>query len=287
MSARLVGEEIGDRRRGARSSGSTSAALPSRPTDSGTPLGLGRSRACAQRLVQILASPRRGTLVSIRRSMRSAVDLDGEDHAVVHRRRERLRAAHAAQSGRHDQPAAQRCRRSAGAPLRRTSRRCPGGCPGCRCRSTTRRSSGRTSSSPCGRARRSGPRSPTPAPAWSWRSAPAARRRGSGRPRPACPTEPAASRRSRARAASRRWRRSTPSCAPPCRCRRRRRGPRAARPPRDRDCSSASGAPPRVCHDLQEISVPRGARMRAVLHRCLLQGAAAGGGRGREALPTR
>ena len=44
-------------------------------------------------------------------------------------------------------------RRSAGGPARRTSRTCPGGCPGCRCRSTTRRSSGRTSSGRPARAR--------------------------------------------------------------------------------------------------------------------------------------
>ena len=41
------------------------------------------------------------------------------------------------------------------------SRRCPAGCPGCRCRSTSRRSSGRTSSGPAPRAGGTRPRSPT------------------------------------------------------------------------------------------------------------------------------
>ncbi len=45
------------------------------------------------------------------------------------------------------------CRRNAAARLRRTFRTCPARCPGCRCRSTSRPSSGRTSSGPCGRAR--------------------------------------------------------------------------------------------------------------------------------------
>ena len=58
-------------------------------------------------------------------------------------------------------------------------------------------------------------------------------------------TARAASRRPRGRAACGRWRRTPPSCAPPCRCRRRRRGPRGARRCRGRGCSSASAAAPR------------------------------------------
>ena len=47
------------------------------------------------------------------------------------------------------------------------------------------------------------------------------------------------------RAGCGRWRRTPPSCARPCRCRRRRRGPRGARRCRGRGCSSASAAAPR------------------------------------------
>ena len=46
-------------------------------------------------------------------------------------------------------------------------------------------------------------------------------------------------------AACARGRRTPPSCARPCRCRRRRRGPRGARRSRGRGCSSASAAAPR------------------------------------------
>ena len=72
------------------------------------------------------------------------IDLDHQGHALVHRHRQRLRAAHAAQTGGQHQLAAQRCASRAGGPARRASRTCPAGCPGCRCRSTSRPSSGRT-----------------------------------------------------------------------------------------------------------------------------------------------
>ena len=45
--------------------------------------------------------------------MRAAVDLDAEDDAAVHRRGQRLRAAHAAEAGGDDQRAREACRRSA------------------------------------------------------------------------------------------------------------------------------------------------------------------------------
>ena len=51
---------------------------------------------------------------------------------------ERLRAAHAAEPGGEDRPPARgRASRSASPPRRRTSGTCPGGCPACRCRSTS------------------------------------------------------------------------------------------------------------------------------------------------------
>ena len=86
-------------------------------------------------------------------------------------------------SGRSGRPAS---RRSAAGPARRTSRTCPGGSPGSRCRSRTRRSSGRTSSGPRARARGRPPRSTSGRRGSSSRSGPAAPIRASGRPRRAC-----------------------------------------------------------------------------------------------------
>ena len=56
-------------------------------------------------------------------------------------------------------------------------------------------------------------------------------------------------------------RRTPPSCGRPCRCRRRRRGPRDARRPPGRGCSSASAAAPRSATDRAVRSVPRAAWM--------------------------
>ena len=114
------------------------------------------------------------------------VALDADHDAVVHGDGERLGAAHAAEPGGQRDRAGQRaaeptCRRP-----RRTSRRCPAGCPGCRCRSTSRRSSGRTSSARGPRAGGTPPSWPSRRPGWSWRSAPAAPTRGCASRRPAC-----------------------------------------------------------------------------------------------------
>ena len=65
---------------------------------------------------------------------------------VVHRDGERLRAAHAAAAAGEGERAGQGAAERASRRPRRRSRRCPGRCPGCRCRSTSRPSSGRTSS---------------------------------------------------------------------------------------------------------------------------------------------
>ena len=172
------------------------------------------------------------------------VDLDRDADAVVHRDRQRLGPAHAAEARGERHASRGECRRSAGGPPRRTSRTCPGGSPGCRCRSTSRRSSGRTSSGPCARGRGSRPTSPIGRRGSSSRSAPAARTGGSAARRPACRTGPAASRRRRAVGARRRSRRTPPTTAPPGRCRRTRRGCRDPRRPRGRGCSSACGGPP-------------------------------------------
>ena len=124
--------------------------------------------------------------MSSRRRARASIDLDGQADALVHGHRERLGAAHPAEPGGQRDRARGACRRSAGAPPRRTSRTCPAGCPGSRCRSRSRRSSGRTSSGPAARAPGSAPRSPTCRRGSSWRSARAAPTRGSAARRPAC-----------------------------------------------------------------------------------------------------
>ena len=82
------------------------------------------------------------------------VDLDAERHAAVHRHRQRLGAAHAAEPGGDGDRARRASRRSGGGRSPRSTRRCPGGSPGCRCRSRSRRSSARTSSGPSSSSRR-------------------------------------------------------------------------------------------------------------------------------------
>ena len=100
-----------------------------------------RASAVVESSAPLVDVPRRQPALDARR-----VDLDDERDAAVHRDGERLGAAHAAETGGHDEPAGQACRRNGGAPARRASRRCPAGCPACRCRSSCRPSSGRTSS---------------------------------------------------------------------------------------------------------------------------------------------
>ena len=87
------------------------------------------------------------------------VDVDDEHRAAVEGHGQGLRAAHAAASARQRESSGEvfrpECpipasrspssRDRAIGPPRRTSRTCPAGCPGCRCRSTSRLSSGRTS----------------------------------------------------------------------------------------------------------------------------------------------
>ena len=218
------------------SSGRTSAALPMSATD--RPM---RSRAPAvdhgERLVE-----RVGQLVDVARRRGGAGRAPRRPRrtrhgALVHRDRERLRAAHAAEAGGERGAFRPACRRSAGARPRRRSRTCPGGSPACRCRSTSRRSSGRTSSGPS----RSSSRKCSQVAQCGTRLELAMRTRGAsawcGRRRPACRTGRAASRRSRGAGARRRSRRRPPRSAPPGPCRRRRRGRRGPRPPRGRGCS--------------------------------------------------
>ena len=122
------------------------------------------------------------------------VHLRDERVGAVHRRRERLRAAHAAEARRHDEAAREIAAEVPAPPPRRTSRRSPARSPGCRCRSRSRPSSGRTSSGPGPRGGGTRRPSPTPARASSSRSGPAARPRASRRRRRPCPTGRASSR---------------------------------------------------------------------------------------------
>ena len=199
--------------------------------------------------------------------MRCPVHLDGEQHAPVHRRGERLRAAHPAEAGGEHEPAGER---AAEVLARRLGEGLVGALqdalgadvdPGARGHLAVHHQALALElvevlpGGPGGhqvRVRDQHAR---------------ARPRGCGRRRPACPTAPAASRRRRARAARARSRRSTPSCAPPCRCRRRRPGPAGARPPRGRGCSSACAAPLPAASRCRRACVPRGARTDASLAR--------------------
>ena len=76
------------------------------------------------------------------------VAVHADRHALVHRHRQRLRAAHAADACGEGDGAGQGVRRTSSSRPHRRSRRCPAGCPACRCRSTSPPSSARTSSGP-------------------------------------------------------------------------------------------------------------------------------------------
>ena len=147
------------------------------------------------------------------------------------------------------------------APRRRTSRRCPAGCPACRCRSSE------------------------PAVIWPYMVRPRRSRRAEllpGRPvadqvgvgdqharRPLVGAEDA-DRLARLheqrlvvlerRAACARSRRSRPSCGPPCPCRRRRPARRGARRPRGRGCSCSMRSAASCGQPFAVRVVPRGAR---------------------------
>ena len=242
----------------AAQAGSISAALPTSAMEIASP-GRGRGAGPGQRLGRIVRQPI--DVADLEPPARPRlVDLDREADALVHRDRQRLGAAHAAEPGGQRDASRGACRRSAGGPPPRRSRTCPGGCPASRCRSRTRRSSGRTSSGRPARARGRPPRSPTCRRGSSWRSVRAAPIRGSAPRRPACRSGPGGSRRRRGAAARGRSRRRRPSCVRPGRSRRRRRGGPGPRRPPGRGCSSASAARLPAAHPRQVSSGPRGAR---------------------------
>ena len=233
---RLVGDDV-DRRAAVEQFGEHLGGV-AQQADRQRPLGISCFDGELQRLVDGVGAGVEVALFDAALDAAGiAVHTDGD--ALVHRDGQRLRAAHAAQPGGQRDGAGQRAVEASCARRRRTSRTCPAGCPGFRCRSTSRRSSARTSSTRPPRARGTSPNSPSRQPDSSWRSGPGATTRGCGRPRPACRTAPAWSRRPRGSAAWRRWRRTPPSFGPRGRCRRRPPGPRGARRPRGRGCSSA------------------------------------------------
>ena len=180
----------------------------------------------------------------MRRWTRCGVDVDAQRHAVVHRDRQRLGAAHAAEAGgqrdRAGECAAEAAAGDLGEALVRALE------DALRADVDPRAGRHLAVHRQARRPRGGGTRSSSPSRArgWSWRSAPGAPTRGCGTRRPACRTARASSRRRRACAACAPWRRTPPTTGPPGRCRRRRRGRRDARRPRDRGCSGASGRRP-------------------------------------------
>ncbi len=167
------------------SSGSTAAQLPTSPTDTASPAAFARRhRSTASSSESASSSRYRVCHPPPQPPLR---DVHDQAHPAVERHRQRLRATHAAAPAGDGQRAAQRSRRTACPRRPRTSRRCPAGSPGCRCRSTTRRSSARTSSARAAPAGGTPARSPSRRRGSSWRSAPAAPTRASAAPRPGRP----------------------------------------------------------------------------------------------------
>ncbi len=175
---------------------------------------------------------------SVRHSTASMLD-------ARHRRRERLRAAHAAQARRQYPFAGERAAEMAAAHL---GEGFVGPLDDALAADVDPGAGGHLpvhGEALCGRARESAPRWPSAAPDWNWRSARAARPRGSGTRRPVCRIAPARFRPRSGASASRRCGRSSSNRARRDRCRRRRRVRRDSRRLPDRDCSSACAAAPR------------------------------------------
>ena len=132
-------------------SGRTSAALPTRPTE---------RRASLLRLLQqgcnsLIEVAGHAVAIAAVDSLLDAlrIDIDAEEARAGHGRGQWLRAAHAAHAAGDDQLALQAAAKMLARRPRQRSRTCPARCPGCRCKSRSRPSSGRTSSGPCAPAR--------------------------------------------------------------------------------------------------------------------------------------
>ena len=172
VGAGLVGDDVGLEAARRAAPAKTSAALPTSPTLSGR-LPSRAARHAGHRVVEVV-----GHLVEVARLDPALdavpVDLDAQRHAVVHRHRQRLRAAHAAEpGGQRDRPG-QRAAVAAPGDLGEALVRALDDALACRCRSTSPRSSARTSSARAPRGGGTRPRSPSRARGWSWRSARAA-----------------------------------------------------------------------------------------------------------------
>ena len=140
----LVGHEVEVRRRGGRSRRTRRrrfrGSRPTRPARRRRGAAPGRARRRGRPRPRRGSASRGGARSGAGRPRRSGWRRPAE------RRGQRLRAAHPAEPGRED-GAARPGRASPSGSRRppRTSGRCPGGSPGCRCRSTTPPSSARTS----------------------------------------------------------------------------------------------------------------------------------------------
>ena len=240
----LVGDDV-DRRIAASSSRHHLGGVAEQP-DRQRALGVPGLDGQPQSVVDDRRPWCRGSACSMRRSMRVSVAVHADRHTVVHGDGQRLRAAHAAEAGGQGDGAGQACRRTSCLRRpRRRSRRCPAGCPGCRCRSTSRRSSGRTSSGPAASSSRNClPIRPV---------ANQIRVRDQHAGRPLVGAEHADRLAGlhqhglvvlQAAQRAQRSRRTPPSCGRHGRCRRRPPVPRGARRPRGRGCSSACAARP-------------------------------------------
>ena len=225
------------------SSGSTSAALPTTPIDRA--FARFASRAASRSASSSdggdarrgSASRRGGARAPDRPRRRGTRRRSSSPRAAARRPCRRGRRVSTSRPARSS-----RCRSAARRPPR-TSRTCPAGSPACRCRSTSPRSSGRTSSGPsrsssrkCSQVAHLGTRFEL---AISTRGASACVRKHADRL--------AALDEQRLVVAERAERRDDALEARPvarglAACRRRRPAPPAARPPRGRGCSAASGA---------------------------------------------
>jgi hypothetical protein len=140
----LIGDDVGDDA-ALHHLGSTSAALPTgRPRGPAwQPAPRASSQEPRRGRGHLVAVARLDTLVDARR-----VHLHAEDSRAVHRGGQRLRTAHAAESGREHETTGERAAEVLAPPPRRRSRTSPARCLASRCRSTSPPSSGRTSSGP-------------------------------------------------------------------------------------------------------------------------------------------
>ncbi len=198
--AQLGVQLVGGHRRGRSSA-------PRRPTSPPRP----RAARCRGRV-----RPGRGSA-----SRRAARGGGGRRRRSGRRRpawRRRAAARRPSRRSRRSRPAGRRAsRRSAARRSPRTSRTCPARSPGCRCRSTTRRSSARTWSDRAPRAAGTRPSWPSRARGWSSRSARAAPSRACGRRPPGRPdcTSSVSSSASRFSVATMRWKSSQVRAALP------------------------------------------------------------------------